>query len=350
MGRDSQTPQAPVTEAGEPTRRRAPRRRQRRENRWAPYLFIAPLVVVFAGFYLWPALQTIASSFFEWGLLNPWDPTDPDSWEFVGLENYATTLSDPSFWNAALNTFIWLIALPLLVGVVSLTLAILVWFIGRGSSVYRSGFVLPLTISLAAIGVIWTFVYNSNPDVGVLNSVLRLLHLDNVDVDLGWFELHPGDWLSNPGHLDLGPVQIRFTNLAVIIPAFWAFTGFGVITFTAGLTALPSDLVEAAKVDGAGPLQIVRYVIIPSLRGPMIVVLVQMVIFALRTFDIVYVMTGGGPAEDTMVLALLLWLQAFEFLDSPQAGQSAAIAVLLTVVMVVAAYPYLRRATRRDRR
>ena len=129
----------------------------------------------------------------------------------------------------------------------------------------------------------------------------------------------------------------------MIIPAFWAFTGFGVITFTAGLTALPSDLVEAAKVDGAGPLQIVRYVIIPSLRRPMIVVLVQMVIFALRTFDIVYVMTGGGPAEDTMVLALLLWLQAFEFLDSPQAGQSAAIAVLLTVVMVVAAYPYLRQ-------
>jgi ABC-type sugar transport system permease subunit len=206
--------------------------------------------------------------------------------------------------------------------------------------------VLPLTISLAAIGVVWTFVYNPDPDVGVLNAVFRLLHLDNVDVDVGWFELHTGAWLSDPGHLDLGPLTIQFTNLAVIIPAFWAFTGFGVITFTAGLTALPDDLVEAAKMDGAGPLSIVRHVIVPSLRGPMIVVLVQMVIFALRTFDIVYVMTGGGPGEDTMVLALLLWLQAFDFLDTPQAGQAAAIAVLLSVTLLVGAYPYLRRATR----
>ena len=103
-------------------------------------------------------------------------------------------------------------------------------------------------------------------------------------------------------------------------------------------------------MDGAGPLQIVRYVIVPFLRGPMVIVLIQMVIFALRTFDIVYVMTGGGPSEDTMVLGLLLWLQAFEFLDTPQAGRAAAIAVLLSLTLIVAAYPYLRRATRRDLR
>ncbi len=134
------------------------------------------------------------------------------------------------------------------------------------------------------------------------------------------------------------------------MPAFWAFTGFGVITFTAGLTSLPNDLVESARIDGAGPLQTVRHVILPSLRGPLIVVLVQMVIFALRTFDIVYVMTGGGPAEDTMVLALLLWLQGFLFLDTPQAGEAAAIAVLLSLAMIVGAYPYLRRATRAEER
>jgi ABC-type sugar transport system permease subunit len=350
VGQEPQTRRARAPEAREPARRPGSRRRARHRGGWAPYLFVGPLVLVFAGFYLWPAAQTAVSSFFEWGLLNPWKATDPQTWEFVGLDNYTTTLSSPSFWNAALNTVVWLIVLPLLVGVVSLILALLVWFVGRGSSAYRSAFVLPLTISLAAIAVIWTFVYNPDPDVGVLNAVLRFLRLDDVDVDIGWFELHLGEWLSNPGHLDLGPVQIKFANLAVIIPAFWAFTGFGVITFTAGLTALPNDLVEAARMDGAGPVQTVRYVIVPSLRGPMIVVLVQMVIFALRTFDIVYVMTGGGPAEDTMVLALLLWLQAFEFLDTPQAGESAAIAVLLSVVMVVGAYPYIRRATRRERR
>lgn len=323
--------------------------RLRAEGRWVPLLFVGPILLVFALFYLWPAVQTVLSSFFEWGLLNPWNPVEPDSWNFVGVENYTTTLTSGDFWNATVNTVIWLVLLPLLVGVFSLALALLVWFLGRGSSVFRSGFVLPLTISLAAIGVIWTFVYNPDPDVGVLNAVLRLLHLDNVDIDVGWFELHLGAWLSNLGHLNIGPVEINFTNFALVIPAFWAFTGFGVITFTAGLTAMPDDLLEAAKIDGAGPWQTVRNVIIPSLRGPMIVVLVQMVIFALRTFDIVYVMTGGGPADDTMVLALLLWLQAFEFLDTPQAGQAAAIAVLLSAALILGAYPYLRRATRSGR-
>lgn len=317
---------------------------------WVPLGFVGPLLVVFAGFYLWPALQTIASSFFEWGLLSPWTPTDPDSWEFVGLGNYAATLADGSFWNAAVNTLIWLVLLPLLVGVFSLGLAILVWFVGRGGSVFRSIFVLPLTVSLAAIGVIWTFVYNADPDIGVFNAILRLLHLDGVDVDLGFFSLHLGDWLSDLGQVSLGPVTIKLTNLALVLPAFWAFTGFGVITFTAGLTALPNDLVESARMDGAGPFQTVRHVILPSLRGPMIVVLVQMVIFALRTFDIVYVMTGGGPAEDSMVLALLLWLQGFSYLDTPQAGKAAAIAVLLSVAMIVGSYPYLRRATRAEER
>jgi ABC-type sugar transport system permease subunit len=330
--------------------RSAVRRRRTAGDGWAPIGFVAPLLLVFLGFYLWPAAQTIASSFFQWGLLRPWSPTDTDTWQFVGVDNYTTVLTDGSFWNAAVNTLIWLVLLPLLVGVFSLGLAILVWFLGRGSWVFRSIFVLPLTISLAAIGVIWGFVYNSDPDIGVFNAILRLVHLDGADLDLGWFSLHLGDWLSDLGHLSLGPLTINLTNLALVMPAFWAFTGFGVITFTAGLTSLPDDLIDSARIDGAGPWQTIRHVILPNLRGPMIVVLVQMVIFALRTFDIVYVMTGGGPAEDTMVLALLLWLQGFLFLDTPQAGEAAAIAVLLSLAMIVGAYPYLRRATRAESR
>ncbi len=330
---------------------RAPERRRRpRGDGWVPLAFVAPLMLVFLGFYLWPAIQTIISSFFEWGLLRPWSATDTDTWEFVGLENYTTVLTDGSFWNAAVNTVIWLVLLPLLVGVFSLGLAIMIWFLGRGGWLYRSIFVLPLTISLAAIGVIWTFVYNTDPDIGVFNAILGLVGLGGADVDLGWFSLNLGDWLSDLGHLTLGPVTINLTNFALVLPAFWAFTGFGVITFTAGLTSLPGDLVESARIDGAGPWQTVRHVILPSLRGPMIVVLVQMVIFALRTFDIVYVMTGGGPAEDTMVLALLLWMQGFQFLDTPQAGMASAIAVLLSLTMIVGAYPYLRRATRAEER
>jgi ABC-type sugar transport system permease subunit len=180
-------------------------------------------------------------------------------------------------------------------------------------------------------------MYNPDPNVGVLNAVLQGLHLPAQS------------WLSNLGTLNLAFAHLKLTNLAVIMPAVWAFAGFGVITLTAGLTALPDELVEAARVDGARPAQIVRYVIIPVLRGPLVIVLVVSVIFALRTFDIVFVTTGGGPGRDTEVLALLLWQQAFAFIDTPQGGAAAAIAVLMSVVLIAGAAPYLRRLVRSPR-
>jgi raffinose/stachyose/melibiose transport system permease protein len=329
-------------QAPRPSRPRTARRAGRRE-RYAPYLLIAPLLAIFAGFYLWPALVTVLSSFFEWGLLRPWSLVEPDRWDFVGLANYSETLTDPSFWNAALNTAIWLVVFPLLVASFSLLVSILIWYLSRGGAAFRTMFVLPMTISLAAAGVIWSFVYNPDPQIGMLNAVLDKLGILGSDWRLGPLELHVGAWLSDPGVLHLGFADIRLTNLALVVPAFWVFSGFGVITLTAGLTAVSYELVEAAKVDGANAWQVARHVLVPALRGPLVVVGVVSVIFALRTFDIVYVMTEGGPAQDTMVLALLLWQQAFAFLDTPQAGLATAVAVLLSAVLVAGSYRYLRQ-------
>ena len=321
----------------------AQRRPRSRAERFAPYIFVAPLLAVFAAFYLWPALVTVLSSFFRWGLLRPWSPVEPARWRFVGLENYTTTLTDPSFWNAVLNTAVWLVVFPLLVVGFSLLVSILIWYTTRAGTVFRTVFILPMTISLAAAGIIWSFIYNADPQIGVLNAALDRLGILDADWRLGPLELHPGSWLSNPGVLHLGFAEVRLTNLVLVIPAFWAFTGFGVITITAGLTAVPYELVEAAKVDGANAWQTARHILVPALRRPLVVVGVVSVIFALRTFDIVYVMTGGGPAQDTMVLALLLWQQAFAFLDTPQGGQATAIAVLMSAVLVAGSWPYLRQ-------
>ena len=308
-----------------------------------PYAFIAPLLAIFAGFYLWPAINTIGSSFYTWGLLNPWRLTSPGTAEFVGLGNYRETLSSSDFWNAAFNTGVWLVVFPVLVTGFSLLVAVLIWFAARGplAVVFRTIFILPMTISLAAVGVIWGFIYNPDPDFGVLNALVDFLHLD-VSFSVGPLSVNTGEWLSNLGQLDLGFTELRLTNLAVIIPAFWGFTGFGVITITAGLTAVSQDLIDAALVDGARPRHVVRHVLVPALRGSLTIVAVVSVIFALRTFDIVYVLTGGGPAQDTQVLALLLWQTAFVFLDTPQGGIAATIAVLLSAVLVAGAYPYLR--------
>jgi raffinose/stachyose/melibiose transport system permease protein len=310
-----------------------------------PWLFVAPLVAIFALFYLWPALNTIASSLFRWGLLAPWKATAPGSWDYVGLQNYGDVLRDSSFWNAAVNTAMWLVIFPILVVGFSFLVSVLIWHARRGSGLFRSVFVLPMTISLTAAGVIWTFVYNADPQVGVLSAIVRALHLD-FSFEAGPLRLQTGEWLGDVGVLNLGFTDLRLTNLSLIFAGFWAFAGFGVITFTAGLTSISQDLVEAAQVDGATSWQVVRHVLLPSLRRPMIIVAVVSVIFALRVFDIVYVMTQGGPVQDTNVLALLLWQDAFEFLDTPDAGLAAAIAVLLSVVLVVVAYPYLRRLAR----
>jgi raffinose/stachyose/melibiose transport system permease protein len=310
------------------------------------YLFTAPLVVIFLGFYLWPAVSTTISSLFRWGMLNPWRPTNPYAWQYVGLDNYRATLTSGDFWNAALNTAVWIVVFPVLVLAISLVVSLLLWNVGRGAGLIRTIFILPMTISLAAAGVIWGFIYNPDPDKGVLNAALRTVGLEDASLDWGWLQLHAGRWLSDPGVLHLGSVDIRLTNVFVIIPAVWAFTGFGVITFTAGLTSVPAELTDAARVDGAGTLQTVRHVVIPQLRPSMIVVAVVSVIFALRTFDIVFVTTGGGPANDTQVLALLLWQQAFTFLDTPLGGVAAAVAVLMSVALVAVALPHLRSMVR----
>lgn len=316
------------------------------QGRRLAYVFVLPLLVAFVLFYLWPAFNTLVGSFFRWGLLDPWKITGPGEWEFVGFRNYLDTLTSPRFWNAVVNTLIWLVVFPVLVTLVSLLVSILIWQVPRGGSAFRTAFILPMTISLAAAGVIWTFMYD--PDFGVLTRFVQWSGMA-FEVDWGPITFRTADWLSNPGVIDLGFAQIRLINLSLIVAGFWAFTGFGVITFTAGLTAVPEELVEAARVDGARPHQLIRHILVPQLRGPMTIVATISVIFALRTFDIIWVITQGGPAEDSEVLAVLLWKQAFVFLDSPQAGGATAIAIIMSVVLIAGAWPYLRQLAEEKR-
>ncbi|MGH2700015.1 MAG: carbohydrate ABC transporter permease [Actinomycetota bacterium] len=325
-------------ETGRPLGRRA-----RPEGRRLWVYFVAPLFAAFGLFYLWPALNTLLGSFFEWSVFNPWNLVEPATWTFAGFENYIAVLTSERFWNAAINTVVWLILFPAATTTFSLLVAVLIWQVAAGGRLFRSVFVLPMTMSLTAIGVIWKLMFN--PDYGTVDGLVGFLNAD-ISFDWGFFRFQASNWLSNPGALDLGFAELSLVNLSLIVAAFWAFTGFGVITFTAGLTAVPTELVEAGRVDGANGRQVVWHIVVPMLRRSIVVVAVVSVIFALRTFDIVWVMTAGGPANDTEVLAVLLWKQAFAFLDAPLAGQASAIAILLSVVMVTGAFPYLRGVLR----
>lgn len=303
------------------------------------YAFALPLLVVFSLFYLWPAINTVTGSLFRWGLLRPWHLHRPGQWDFVGIASYTDTLTSDRFWNAVVNTTVWLVLFPAIVTVGALLVSVLVWQVPRGGGAFRTAFIAPMTISLAAAGVIWTFMYD--PDFGVLPRLIGFLGID-FDLDWGPLRFQTGQWLSDPGVIDLGFAQIRLVNVSLVVAGFWAFLGFGVVTITAGLTAVPDELVEAARVDGATARKIIRHVLVPALRGPLIIVATISVIFSLRTFDIVWVITQGGPAQDSETLAVLLWKQAFVFLDSPQAGLAAAVAVILSTVLVVGASGHLR--------
>ena len=303
-------------------------------------------MVVFTLFYLYPALNTLLSSLFRWGVLSPWQPFAPETWQFVGLDNYVLVLRDGRFWSAVLNTVVWLIIFPFASTFFSLLVAVLIWQVRVGQRLFRSIFVMSLTVSLTAAGVLWALVYN--PDFGVLTALTRALGLQDVELQLGPLELRLADWLSDLGTLQLGFAELSLVNLAVIAPAFWALTGFGVISFTAGLSSLDQQQVEAAQVEGANGRQVLRYVVIPSLRGAIVIVGIVFVIYALRTFDVVWVTTRGGPGTDTEVVAVLLWRKALEFFDSPSGGQATAIAFLLTAVLVIGAYPYLRSLLRQS--
>lgn len=340
-------PQQDRIEGAARTDASGPLRLRRQGEGRTGYAFTLPLLVVFALFYLWPSFNTLVSSFFRWGLLDPWSITNPAEWDFVGLQNYIDTLTSPRFWNAVVNTVIWLVLFPALVTSFALLVSVLIWQVPRRQGLFRTSFILPMTISLAAAGVIWTFIYD--PDFGVLTRFVEFLGMD-FSIDWGPIRFQASQWLSDPGTIDLGFAQIRMINVSLIVAGFWAFTGFGVITITAGLTGVPDELVEAARVDGAQTRQIIRHVLVPALRGPLLIVATISVIFALRTFDVVWVITQGGPAQDSEVLAVLLWKQAFVFLDSPQAGLATAVAIIMSTILIAGAYPYLRGLLRSGQR
>ncbi|MFQ6020011.1 MAG: carbohydrate ABC transporter permease, partial [Dehalococcoidia bacterium] len=253
---------------------------QRREG-FVPVFFLIPALGIFAAFYAWPAIGTISGSFFRWDLLNPFDLLNPGEHDFVGLNNYFDLFGSERFRNAAVNTAIWLVVFPIATTALGLFLAVLIYEISLGATAFRSIFFLPMTISLAATGVIWTFMYD--PDFGTLTSIVEALHLDS-QVDAGPVEFTLSRWLSNPGSIDLGITQIRLINLSLVLPAVWLWTGFSVIIFTAGLMGIPKELIESTQVEGASGWQRFRYIMLPLLRGPLTIVGIIAVIFALRVF------------------------------------------------------------------
>jgi len=266
---------------------------------------------------LYPIVYAVVMSFYRW------DGAGSDR-TFIGIQNYVDLFTrDPIFGRALLNSFIWVVLSLFIPTLWGLTLALLLNRKMWGRALFRTAFYLPAVISSIAVSTIWSWMYN--PFLGFINAVMKELGLND----------YIQQWLGDP----------QVALYAVFAAYVWVATGPNMLLFLAGLQNVPQDLVEAARVDGARPLQVFRFVTIPSLRPAIIVVIALTIINSLKVFDLVYQMTFGGPAQSTQVLATWTYFQAFSMHNF---GMGMAVAVVLLVITLIIIIPYLRWATRGD--
>ena len=273
-----------------------------------PALFIYIIVVVF------PTVYSLFLSFCDWNGLG--------AKKFVGLKNYIQLFtSDSVFYTALRNNIIWIILTICLTVLLALLLALVLNRSFRGRIVYRAIFYFPYMLSWIIVGIIWKWMYN--PNFGLINQVLGMVGLDSLK----------GAYLSNT----------KMALYCVFIAALWQGLGQPMLYFLAGLQTLPNDILEAAKIDGAGKINLFFRVIVPMLKETFVIVLATQIIASMKVYDIVYVMTDGGPANSTQTLATYMYNQTFTYSNL---GVGSAIATVMALIMMVVIVPYVAFSTK----
>lgn len=266
------------------------------------YLYVAPALVVYAAFLLFPLVRAVQLSFYEW------DGLTLGRW--VGLGNYADILADPALRAAFGHAAVLVVFFALIPTAVGLVLASVVARARvRGMPFFRTVIFLPQVVAMVVVAVTWRQIYA--PD-GPLNDLLRLVGLG--ELARGWL-----------GDFDLA-------LFAVGLVGTWVSIGLCFVLFLAGAGKVPRELYEAARIDGAGPIREFASVTLPALRNEIVVALTLTVIAALRTFDLVYVTTGGGPGNATTVPSYEVYRRAFQI---GEVGSAAAIGITLTLIILV---------------
>lgn len=278
--------------------------------------FLLPAAAIYIGLVLLPIVQAAYYSFFRWNGLGPLQ-------NFTGLGNYTRALSDRVFIGA-LGHNVQLILLSLLIQLpLALGLALLVRDITRGRAAFRTIFFLPFVLSEVVTGVIWNFIYR--PEGGLVNSLLQ--------------SIVPG---MEPTALLADPQTVLYALFVVIT---WKFFGYHMILYIAGLQNIPAELEEAAQIDGCGRLQTLRYITIPLLGSTIRLTIYLSVLGSLQFFDLVWVMTTGGPVNASDTMATYLYKFGFQRF---QLGYGSAIAVLMFLICFGFSLIYQRAVMRRD--
>ncbi|GIF22763.1 multiple sugar transport system permease protein/raffinose/stachyose/melibiose transport system permease protein [Actinoplanes tereljensis] len=274
----------------------------------AGWLFMAPSLLILGTFVLFPIGRSLWYSLHNWTVgaaEQPW----------AGLDNYTRLFGDAQFQRALANTLIITVASTAVLVVVGLGLALALQSENVVSRVVRSVFFFPTVISLTTVGMVWRFLLD--PDIGLVGGVTRALGLD------------PVNWLQSTA---LALPTVIFVNV-------WKNAGFVMIVLVAGLKAIPGEHYEAASLDGAGRLQTLRSITLPALRPTMLFVTFMVTVQSLQLFDLVYVMTSGGPLDHTETLVTKLYRDGFVNYET---GYAAATSWVLFIVVVLVSALQLR--------
>jgi raffinose/stachyose/melibiose transport system permease protein len=293
----------------------APRRVKRRLSP-TPYLFIAPALVWYLIFLVYPMAYSFVISFFTWDGLSA-------KMTFIGFGNYAKIFfDDPVSQHALVNNIAWTIASLIVPTTIGLLLAVALNRKLPGTAVFRTIFYAPAVLPLVGVGLIWAWMYN--PQFGAINVLLKSVGLGRLATG----------WLSN----------YQTALAATFVTYVWSSVGFPMILYLAGLQAINSELYDAARIDGARAVQIFRHVTLPGLKESHVVVLSLTVISGFKVFDLIYTMTYGGPGRSTQVLGTWMYFQAFQYYN---AGYGSAVAWVIAAIVLVLAIPYVNRMARR---
>jgi alpha-glucoside transport system permease protein len=276
-----------------------------------PYVFVGPALVVLAVFLIYPVINTVLISL-----------KDAQSQDWVGLDNYEFVFTDTSMLRSIRNTAGWIVIVPLVAVTIGLVFATLADRLRRGEAVAKSLIFLPMAISFVGAAVTFRLIYGYRPEgfgsnVGLLNGIWMGLGND------------PVAWLS----------QKPWNNLLLMVIMIWMQTGFAMVVLSAAIKAIPDEIIEAARIDGASELQVFRRITVPSILPTIVVVTTYMVINALKVFDIVFVV-GNAENNGTEVIAerMIRW-----FFLSNHDGRGAAIAVVLFVAVIPVMFWNVRR-------
>jgi len=280
-----------------------------RTARHTPWLYLLPALAMLAAFLIVPTINTVYLSFFG-----------PRSQSFVGVQNYLQAFTSPLMLTAFRNNLLWLVVFTVFTVGVGLALAVLLDRV-RYEVAIKSIVFLPMAISSVAAGIIWKFMYAFRPayanQIGLLNAIVVALG----GKPIGWLIERP--WIN---------------NLALIAVGVWIWTGFCMVIFSAAYKGIPREMLEAARIDGANEWQVFLRITIPFLKSTIAVVTTTMIVFVLKVFDIVYVMTNGS--FDTEVVANRMYKEMYSYQNY---GLASAIAVILLLAIIPFVVVNIRR-------